>query len=231
MIVNSLILEVTRRCNMSCEHCLRGDAQALDMSREIVDRILEPITSIYSLVFTGGEPTLNLPIMQYTLKQIKKRKIDLGAFYICTNGKKIDLEFLKFLCELYAACNDKESCGLDVSQDQYHEKVDVRLYEAFTFFHKENRTKPYKPEYTLCEGRASDNGIGWKYLNISDEFEVELDEEPRATDTVYIAANGNVTNDCDFSYEHVDDEYCRGNVLEKSLQDIVLGYRLIEEAA
>ena len=30
--VESLVIEVTRRCNMRCEHCLRGDAQNLDIS-------------------------------------------------------------------------------------------------------------------------------------------------------------------------------------------------------
>lgn len=35
--VHTLIVEVTRRCNMTCKHCLRGDAQSLDMQKETVD--------------------------------------------------------------------------------------------------------------------------------------------------------------------------------------------------
>lgn len=31
--VSSLIIEITRRCNMACEHCLRGNAQNLDITR------------------------------------------------------------------------------------------------------------------------------------------------------------------------------------------------------
>ena len=31
VIFNTVIIEVTRRCNMSCPHCLRGDAQNVDM--------------------------------------------------------------------------------------------------------------------------------------------------------------------------------------------------------
>ena len=37
------IFEVTRRCNLSCEHCLRGDAQNLDMTKETVDKVLDHI--------------------------------------------------------------------------------------------------------------------------------------------------------------------------------------------
>ena len=40
------IFEVTRRCNLSCEHCLRGDAQNLDMTKETVDKVLDHIESI-----------------------------------------------------------------------------------------------------------------------------------------------------------------------------------------
>ena len=46
--IQSLTLEVTRRCNLACEHCMRGDAQNVDMTYEMVDKILdnEEINSI-----------------------------------------------------------------------------------------------------------------------------------------------------------------------------------------
>lgn len=56
-----LAIEVTRRCNMECAHCLRGDAQAVDMTQEIVDRFvdgLEEGMSIGDVTLTGGEPSL-----------------------------------------------------------------------------------------------------------------------------------------------------------------------------
>ena len=59
--VRSLILEVTRRCNMCCDHCLRGDAQDLDMQKETVDALLEQVGSIGGVTFSGGEPLLNYP--------------------------------------------------------------------------------------------------------------------------------------------------------------------------
>ena len=37
--VNYLAIEVTRRCNMKCNHCLRGDAQNLDISTAVLSGI------------------------------------------------------------------------------------------------------------------------------------------------------------------------------------------------
>lgn len=34
--IYNLIFEVTRKCNLHCEHCLQGNAQNLDLSKEIV---------------------------------------------------------------------------------------------------------------------------------------------------------------------------------------------------
>ncbi len=65
MRVYSLILEVTRRCNMCCAHCLRRDAEDIDMEKETVDEILNMVDEIQSVTFTGGEPSLNLPLIQY----------------------------------------------------------------------------------------------------------------------------------------------------------------------
>ena len=39
--IDSLVLEITRRCNMSCEHCMRGEAQNIDMDLSIIDKIFE----------------------------------------------------------------------------------------------------------------------------------------------------------------------------------------------
>lgn len=54
LYIGALVLEVTRRCNMHCEHCLRGDTQNLDMQKEIVDKLLEQTESIFCVTFSGG---------------------------------------------------------------------------------------------------------------------------------------------------------------------------------
>jgi len=38
--VSNLMIEVTRRCNMCCDHCLRGDAQDLDLDIHLAKECL-----------------------------------------------------------------------------------------------------------------------------------------------------------------------------------------------
>ena len=53
-----VVIEVTRRCNMNCAHCLRGDAQNLDISIDVIDRFFDAFANgadISTITFTGGE--------------------------------------------------------------------------------------------------------------------------------------------------------------------------------
>ena len=52
--LSSLYLEITRRCNLNCKHCLRGDPRDNDMSKEQIDRILDCL-GFCSQIFIGGE--------------------------------------------------------------------------------------------------------------------------------------------------------------------------------
>lgn len=36
---DSLAVEATRRCNMHCAHCLRGEAENKDISYEVMDAL------------------------------------------------------------------------------------------------------------------------------------------------------------------------------------------------
>lgn len=62
---DTLILEVTRRCNMYCDHCLRGNAMSMDMDDALVDKIVDAVDGIGTVVFSGGEPTLNLAAIRH----------------------------------------------------------------------------------------------------------------------------------------------------------------------
>lgn len=52
--VNCLCLEITRRCNLECAHCLRGNSEFKDMSDEILNNIFSDISSIHELDLGGG---------------------------------------------------------------------------------------------------------------------------------------------------------------------------------
>lgn len=62
-IFAGLVIELTRRCNMRCKHCGRGEAQNITITKEIIDRIFENVQDCLSLYVSGGEPLLEPDIL------------------------------------------------------------------------------------------------------------------------------------------------------------------------
>lgn len=81
-----LSVEITRKCNMKCAHCLRGDAQNKTISKEVIDSLLDQINSIGLLTLTGGEPFLEPEMIEYLFTGIIKRKIPILEVGCMTNG-------------------------------------------------------------------------------------------------------------------------------------------------
>lgn len=222
MYIQDLVVEVTRRCNMLCEHCLRGNAQNKNITHEIIDRLLESVTYIGTVTFTGGEPSLNVSAIKYFIKKVEDRRISIGGFYVVTNGKIQSIALVKALIDLYSICEEKEVCGLVVSRDQYHDGCRTPLYEALTFYQAESRDQQIPQSAIINEGRANYNGIGARDIEVR-AFELDDDQdddEIRVNSLVYISANGNVMSDCDCSYRRIDEE-SKGNLLTESLDTIV----------
>ena len=97
VVFNQLIIEVTRRCNMECGHCLRGDAQNEDIFLSAVDGVLDQTEAIGRLIITGGEPTLNLKAIQHITNGIAMRGIPLMRLQIVTNGLIYDERFIAII--------------------------------------------------------------------------------------------------------------------------------------
>ena len=50
--VENLAIELTRKCNLKCNHCMRGNAENKEMSNETLDRIFEEISTIGFKIFS-----------------------------------------------------------------------------------------------------------------------------------------------------------------------------------
>lgn len=104
-------LEITRRCNLRCTHCLRGpshedDGLVIDEVRQLVDQLAE--LGCMKLTFTGGEPFARpdfLAILEYAWQQRM-------ASVVLTNGSLVtsamaarlaDLHVLELQVSLYGA--------------------------------------------------------------------------------------------------------------------------------
>ena len=86
--MSCLGIEVTRKCNMNCDFCARGQAQNLEISKEIIDKTLDELsdTFIANLRINGGEPLLAQELMIYLLNKIIENNIHVNIISLFTNG-------------------------------------------------------------------------------------------------------------------------------------------------
>ncbi|MCD7726753.1 MAG: 4Fe-4S cluster-binding domain-containing protein [Ruminococcus sp.] len=83
-----LSVEVTRRCNMNCTFCFKGQAQNLSITKEIIDKTLDEVTDVLigNLRITGGEPLLECDLASYLLDKAVEKNIVFTSVCIFTNG-------------------------------------------------------------------------------------------------------------------------------------------------
>lgn len=208
--VEQLVLELTRKCNMCCNHCLRGKSQDVEMSLNTAINTIKKFSSINSITFTGGEPTLCEDLIEQIVDYIIKNHINVHGFYIASNGKKVSMPTMISLSRLYAyiyeldGYMDDYQCVFDISRDQFHEKLsstNLGVLHAFSFVNERGEI----PEMGIIdEGSASNFKIGHRKLSHYKEFEYEEMGNENTYEMVYVNAKGNILPDCDFSYDTQD---------------------------
>jgi hypothetical protein len=236
--ISNLVLEVTRKCQLQCSHCLRGDAQRVTMSNAVLFKTFGSINHVCTLTLTGGEPSLVPEVFEELWNCCVWQKVSIGAFYIVTNGMNHSRyrRFLTAVERLYRWCDEPGSCSLTVSRDQYHpfemrkhaSKFEVRdeygnhWGEYPEYVHLDDRH--HRIERVLNEGRAAETQVGNEY-DVEHQTPWELDGEGDYVidPLVYVAANGNVVSCCNMSFDRIDAE-SKGNVLETPLSQIIESY-------
>lgn len=227
--VYSVVIEITRRCNMCCAHCLRGDAEAVDIQEKYIDAFLDSFANagyISSLTFTGGEISLNIPAIRYTLNAVKERNISVGSFYMVTNGKAVDkmAELALASLEWWNYCDDKDdySCGLCISSDDFHEEIPRESASILSGlrYNRNDKVTDFHRACLLNEGRAKnlDSNIYKKREPNVDKLEYEFSKTGGIdfySGELYLNAIGDVVVGCDWSYES-QKKYRIGNVMDQN---------------
>lgn len=208
--VSSLVLEVTKRCNQQCEHCLRGHARNVNMTPDIIDKVLSQVSYISSVTFTGGEPTLNLPLIEYFFKRVEELNIGISAFWLATNGLDMEnqLKLCSILLRYFHMMEEPDMCGVALSVDDFHEKTEspspVR-YLSFYDSSKEHESDP-TGRWIINKGLADENGIGSVARDFTQDFYVDVYGPGSVNvDLLYVDALGRLYADCDMTYEEQDE--------------------------
>lgn len=203
MYIENLAIEITRRCNMKCAHCLRWNAQWIDLDLKHTNTFFRKLYwgRIWTLTFTWWEPSLKPEIIEAIRMQLHYNKIQLDSFYIATNGKKISKEFIDVCYMLYWQCNDNENSRVDVSVDRYHKEIlnknEASKLECFTFIWE--KWKELWCSSLIKQGRAKNRG--WRDLKDYGFFIEEYEDTVELREWVlYLNVKGELISWCDWSY-------------------------------
>ena len=113
---------------MRCAHCMRGNAEAVDISLRHITNLLRHVRHIHHFNITGGEPSLNVRAIRHILERVRVYGITVNDFYIVTNGSAASRseEFIEACTALYKYQQEKEQGSgsghmLEMSDDRFHD--------------------------------------------------------------------------------------------------------------
>ena len=211
LTVHDLCIETTRRCNMACAHCMRGDAMNRDLDPALLDKLFSRLSGICTITPTGGEPSLNPTALLQIRDAILKYNLPVIGVYLVTNGKEITDEFLhNFLSLLLATEMEPEVSGLALSQDMFHDKisyVNKAKLSMFSCFRNDDKKTDWTRTPVLNIGRGAEivivsnkdpyrpnNTLNANLTN--DTFQLQ--------DTLTLTVDGYLLPYGDYSYEEVE---------------------------
>lgn len=212
-----LFLELTRRCNMKCSHCLRGEAQGKDMPELTLWWALRKLGHYGSLGVGGGEPLMSdkhMAKLKHALLQNTEVLHNLDSLYLVTNGK-VAYKSDKVLTSLKYMSEWGITIDIQVSTDQFHDDDAMRNKNNLAYIFD-----------------------GWDNINVHSHGEIEyyrLIDMGRSTggrpteigtdfSMMYVDVDGYVWAACDYSYtfmkKYRDRAVCFGNVITDSTEEL-----------
>ncbi len=224
-------VEITRKCNLDCEHCLRGNPSNVNIKKEILERFFDEVKIADVLVISGGEPFMCYSEIKLLCEIIKMKKVNISSVVIVTNGTIYDERVYKLLEDNF------DKVGINISMDKYHIDALNRMYNDISSYEKclkninLHRNNIHfaglygNSKYLIDMGRAKDlnvpkvpfDALGYFYNDTVQNFSINnfVGVGPR----IYLDALGNIT-DGNSSYESREDILI-GNIMEESLLYII----------
>lgn len=154
-----IAFELTRKCNLKCAHCLRGEWQNLTMTKEVIDKMLEVSSGIDFIFFTGGEPFLAPDLIEHIVDRVIALDFDAKYISVITNGTILNSLGIRSVQAMnrfaewsYKKNGIEQAASITISNDIYH---GTTPQEAVDFY------LPYVDEkYTKVEIQEKNDTIG-----------------------------------------------------------------------
>lgn len=238
--------EITRKCNMTCRHCMRGEAQNHTISKEVIDKFFDEVKSAYHMMFTGGEPFLEPEMIAHVVDTIIERNIDIRTFSCVTNGSIMSQSIVdswnrlsEYVAERHTPFDDTERerkylraiGSITVSDDAFHQlghdPMDtVKWYRERLNKHciiiKENRKNENEEDRIHILGRAAaDESLkdhAAAYYKVC-PYRPEI-ENGVLTSCIMVGYDGKIMLGEDSSYEQ-QDRYNYGNIMQDHILTLI----------
>lgn len=260
-MIDTLVLEITRDCTCECDHCLRGNKEDIYMPKTFLSYVFgdNRIKEINNITFTGGEPSLNVPMIKKTLELCMQKKIPVRSVFIATNGLQNQMELISVMNEWLNYCMqccgyrpnhpaykwrdvtdylEEEPFSLSCSIDQFHPEMDQGINEMFHSVIYYSKQKEVSFDITgrgrLNQMKLIKSGKAYEYGFDGIEpspFE-EFDIYDDVIDMVYVTALGYAYAGCNNSYNEMD--ACNtdeNNIMKNKLLDIILKVETVKKAS
>ena len=227
--LSGLHLEVTRKCNLRCVHCLCGEPQDIDISKDVIDRLLLQVDEITMLLLTGGEPLLALDCIEYLFDAIKRQKVKVSSIGFVTNGTVLDRRVIQALSDFL---QERPECRIiwEISYDKFHDKAQsekcLKFYQPLVDELGERCSLTFHEDIDWLHyagrawGKLSVLGIPVK--GVCDchfgSHQIKIVDN-RVSCLLRLSANGGVGFAADESFEE-HDKRALGNILNESLSSM-----------
>ena len=132
LFIPNLEVSITDRCNLNCEHCMRGEKSNTNISDILLEKIFSEVGYVSNLTVTGGEPLMVKDRLKYLVYVLRKYKVSVEQFGFTTNGTLYDENFEKIFDDFenylektpmtYGNIHDDKRVYIDFSDDEYHQK-------------------------------------------------------------------------------------------------------------
>lgn len=117
-------IEITRKCNLACKHCMRGEAENCHISQELLEKLFDEVKSANALVITGGEPFLCFEQIKMLVDIIKQKQVRIPKIILVTNGTIFDKRIYDLLSSSFF------SFEINISCDSYHINSIEEIYTS-----------------------------------------------------------------------------------------------------
>jgi|SaaInlLV_10m_DNA_2_1039722.scaffolds.fasta_scaffold15292_2 hypothetical protein len=213
--IYNFVVEITRKCNLQCSHCCRGNAQNKNLDIQKLDSFLRHVDYISTLTIGGGEPSLALDTLEKLRWMFNYNRTKVGNIFVVTNGKYRTVALAEWYYDFYInVANENEVSSFGFSFDQWHNwemtGTDHRkrhFWEVSDLFEQYGIGEPVKHsdekwsyDSLIAQGRSKYNGnrtIGPEILQIKSYSDIDEVSEGE----IYFTHDGQIYSNCNLSYE------------------------------